>query len=294
MNDTNHTPGLWTPPTYRMGGKRHYAERVATFLTERRADLIVVPFAGFAGELAAYDGAADLVVAERDPGVREFWCVARGECSETIESSIAAARLFWHQTRHSEEPAQRWYRTLREIEHSAPAAWRTIALAAGAISGIWRRNRKGMVNVICPPQWTGNDIAARIIDDERARAAQRWCDARKITVLDDAHDAIAVAAAQAGQRSVVLLVDPPFGAEQKAVLGGWTTSDTARLIAALADARKAGCGLMAWAAHDDIALWERGLPGMVWKRGNNGTRTGARNASPYWCGVERESAERAA
>lgn len=310
---------LWTPPFPRIGGKRRDAICVAALLDAWKPATIVVPLAGLAGELSAWTGDANLVVADADPALYVIWRVAR---SGRTASCAQHARWLWNTAlhdhadwpldmtlsaiarKHGQGRVARAWRSIRDREHEhvlglwpspncdESHAAHAILLGAGAQRGGWRRGTTGEFDRPYAPDYDPEFASGRIIGDEAAQAADAWALRRTIVVRDDWRKCFA---SDIARGVTAYLIDPP-----QVYDGSWNSAQRDALIeetrTALAVPSRYA---VVWCGVDDIDAWRTALPRLVWGRReaatcvkaarvrDDGRPEAARKSADGWIGLSR-------
>lgn len=280
----------WRCPAPGLGSKKRDAQLVADKLAEWKPELIVLPFAGLGGELVKYEGGAKLIVADNDPAVRAVWIAANKGLLEqagrraargwkaTMESMPALTAADWMRRMEDRwgrrDPAKRLplpttaivaaaWDQLRKGEKKAEsspisyAAW-ALAYMAGSIGGRRRRNGKGVVNIPYPQPYDPDWLPRRIAKPERLREADAFAKGRVLAVpYDWRHAFSATEKVMSDYSEVVLLVDPPYGHEDKRVYGGdWTEEQRDELAKTVRHWVKQGAHAVSWCGKNDIGAWK--------------------------------------
>lgn len=277
----------WQSLGPRIGGKTAFAGQVAAVLHKHNPEFIFVPYAGLLKELMQYEGDAKVVCGEADRDIKSLLLRAR---SGGLQRSVHLARAYVENFLSSDpELLKEQWKDLRLCRLPLQAPEKTLILLAGHISGIWRRNKRGELNV-SPGRYDKEWILSRMMTMEQAEEADAW--AREhlwlvhCTDSDVLHDMMMVAT-----RPSVLICDPPFGVEQTAVYGdAWAPQDAHALA-------KAGQALwespdhdlkaiIAWSDEDGRAAWEKHIPAMSWEHIEKSKRQiGARVSPGFHYGV---------
>jgi hypothetical protein len=290
VSDPDHSAPTWTPPFPRAGGKRAFAPQIADWLDRLGPDLVVLPCAGLGGELAHYTGPASVLVAEADDAIRALWQSASSGClgAAAHHAIDAWSRRHWDAGRtttiYRRLRSQRAEDIYRRRGLHFHAAW-AIAVGAGAISGIWRRNHRGEFNAPKPPQWTARHIARRVASAGDLAAADRWAQGRVSVSTEGAAVLRRALLERRRGRVVALCVDPPFGSEREHLYTAqWTPTDALILRAWVRELILAGAHVVAWCHPGELDAW-RALPSMSWTECTSSRRrVGARTSQAFWMG----------
>lgn len=284
----------WHPPAPGLGSKRRDAALVAERLAVWAPKLIVLPFAGLAGELSRCASGVRLVVADSDPAVRAVWKIANdGRLAEACAiarerwrvlvlrrapgADAPLARLDKPRLVKTPEQARVWaaWNRLREMEPRFVqeggddptgieyAAW-SVAVFAGAIGGRRRRNGDGRVNIPYGPSYAEGWLPERIAPDEKMRAADAWARGRVVDVLPDWHDSFDRVTMYASPSNlhaprlsaIAFLIDPPYGREAGSVYDAtWDAAARDALVARTREVVAAGARAIVWCGEQDIDAW---------------------------------------
>ena len=288
----------WHAPVPGAGKKTRDSVFVAEKLAAWCPRLIALPFAGLAGELSRYHGAAKLIVADSDPAVRVLWKIANeGRLAEAGEAARGRWRVMlkrWtddeavdllatRPTKNVKTPERARVRAaweyVRELEPRFAqegadpsefelAVW-ALTVGAGARNGLRRRNGSGGFNAPYDSSYDPTWLTGRLKSTETLAAADVWSRRRVVAIYDDwskAYDAVERAVARKGPefwQHVAILNDYPYGFERAAVYDGkWTYAARSSVSTRLRDFVRRGARSVAWIGEQDIETWCPLAPGV--------------------------------